>query len=224
MLKILYILICLGLIGILLYFMPIQIKLKIIKRNEDDAIITRMRTLYGLLNLKFELPMLDIVFVNGKPALKYRAEVESNKTNKLFKRISKIFTVKDYYKIKKLFHHDAILLNTLKKYWFKHIKIRELSIMLKLGIYDATLTALTCGTVWAVVGTSLSIIKANLDLTTKAIEISPVFDKEGFELETSCIINFRLGNIINTVIIVFKRSKEIKKKSLSQEAPLNVNL
>lgn len=221
MLKIIYIIICLGLIGILLHFMPIQIKFKVIKKNEDDAIIVRLKTLYGLLNLKFELPMLDIVFIDGKLALKYRAELESNKTNKLFKRISKIFSTQDYNKVKKLFHHDPILINRLKKYWFRHIKLRELSLIFKLGMYDATMTALACGIIWTVLGTFLSILKANLDLTTKTLKISPIFDKEDFELEISCIINFRLGNIISTVIMVFKRSREIRNEKFISENPIN---
>lgn len=221
MLKIIYIIICLGLIGILLHFMPIQIKFKVIKKNEDDAILIRLKTLYGLLNLKFELPMLDIVFVDGKPALKYRAELESNKTNKLFKRISKIFSAEDYSKVKKLIHHDPILIDRLKKYWFKYIKLRELSLIFKLGMYDATMTALTCGIIWSALGTFLSILKSNIDLRTKVLKISPSFDKEEFEMEISCIINFRLGNIISTVIIVLKRSREVRKEKLSSENPIN---
>lgn len=215
--KLIYILICFGLIGVLLYFMPIQLKFKLLKKNNDDAIIIRLKTLYGLLNLKFELPMLDIVFVNGKPALKYKAKIESNKTNKLFKRISKIFTAEDYSKIKKLFRHDPVLLKRLKKYWLKHIRIRELTIILRLGIYDAAITALVCGIAWSFTGAFLSIIKANLDLTAKVIKITPDFSKECFEMETNCIFNFRLGNIINTVKMVLKRTKEIKKEKLTSE-------
>lgn len=221
MLKTIFILIGIGLLGYLLFIMPIQIKFKFVRKNEDDMILVRYKSFYGLLNLKFELPMFDIVWVNGKPALKYKAEVETNKTNKLFKRISKIFTADDFQNIKKYFHRDPVLLRRMKEYWLKRMKIRDLSIILKFGLVDAAVTAMLCGSAWIIIGTAIAIMKSNLDLTTKNIKISPIFDKEGFETEFSCIINFRLGDIINTGIMVLKRRREIKKSKVASENPIN---
>lgn len=221
MLKAVFILIGLVLIGYLIYIMPIQIKIKFIRKNEDDVFLLRYKSLYGLLNLKFELPMFDIVFVDGKPSLKYRAQVGSNKTNKIFKRISKIFTKSDIDNLKKYFRHDPVLLSRLKRYWFKHMNIRSLSIILKFGLINATVTAMLCGITWSILGTVLAILKNNLDVTTKDIKVAPIFDKEAIETEFSCIINFRLGDIINTGIMVLKRRREIKKKKAASEKQVN---
>lgn len=221
MLKAIFILIGLGIIGYLLYIMPIQIKIKFIRKNEDDVFLIRYKSFYGLINLKFELPMFDIVFVNGKPALKYRAEIESNKTSKLFKRISKIFTADDIKNIKKYFRHDPVLLKRLKEYWFNRMTIRNLRIIFKFGLIDAAVTSLLCGSAWIAIGTVLGVLKSNLDLTTKEIKISPIFDKEAFETEFSCIINFRLGDIINTGIMVLKRRRELKKAKAASENLVN---
>lgn len=219
--KTIYILLGIGIIGLLLYFMPIQIKLKIIRKKEDDLILIRYKSLYGILNLKFELPMLDIVFVNGKLSLKYKAEIESNKTNKLFKSFSKIFTPDDFQNIKRYFTGDKILLRRIVDYWLKHIVLRDLSIIIKFGLIDAALTAALCGVVWTLLGGMLSIMRSMLDMTTKNIVVAPIFDDEKLEAEISCIINFRLGDIINTGILVLKRHRELKKRKLSSDKPVN---
>lgn len=223
MLKLLIVLSVVVVIALLLFLMPISVKLKTIRKNEDDVIIVRLKTLYGLLNIKFELPKLDITFVNNRPALKYKAELESNKTSKLWKKVSKIFTADDFQNVKKYFHHDPVLLNRLKNYWSKKLHIEDFSFILKYGTSDAALTALLYGTAWTFLGTLLSIIDNNLNFKAKNILITPYFDKETFAVEFSCIIKFKFGNIINTGIMVLKRRRELKKAKHSVGNSLNAS-
>lgn len=208
-------------IGILVLFtialisMPIVTNLKTMRDNEDDLMIIQIKTMYGIINMKFEVPMLDIVFVNNKPALKYKAEIESNRTSKLWKKVSKVLSINDINHMREYFKHDTILYHRLTNYWLKKLFIHDLSIVLKYGTSDAAFSALIYGAAWTILGALLTFLKCHLNLTTKDILVTPWFDKEGFNLEFSCIIKFKFGNIINTGIMVLKRRRELSKQKAS---------
>jgi len=222
MLKFLIVILLLAALAALLYVMPIRIKLKTIRKDKDDLILVRVKTLYGIVNIKFEVPLLDIVFVNNKPALKYKAEIESNRTSKLWKKISKIFTVDDFNNIKKYFHHDPVFLKMMKDYWSAKTSVYDFTFILKYGLSDAALSAVLYGLAWTVLGAIMAIAKNNLNLSIKHLIITPCFDKETFNVELSCIIKFKFGDIINTGIMVFRR--RIQRRKIKQELKDNLNL
>lgn len=224
MLKFLIItLITIAFIFLLLYIMPIRMKIKTIRVNEDDIVLLIVKTMYGIVNLKFELPFLDIVFINNKPALKYKAKIESNKTNRLMKMISKIFTVDDFNKIKKYFHHDPVFFQKMKDYWFRKLIIHDFSIIIKYGTNDAALTAMIYGFAWTLIGSMLAILSNNLNLSTKDIVITPYFDQEKFSYEFSCIIQFKFGDIINTGIMLYRRRIQRRKIKEGLKDTLNAS-
>jgi hypothetical protein len=201
--------------------MTIRIKLKTIRIEEDDIVLIMVKTMYGIVNLKFEVPFLDIVFINNKPALKYKAKIESNKTNKLLKRISKIFTVDDINNLKKYLHHDPVFIRKMKNYWSKKMIIRDFSLIIKYGTEDAALTALLYGLIWALTGSMIALLNNNLKFNTKDIVITPYFDQTNFSVEFSCIIQFKFGDIINTGIMLYRR--RIQRKKIKQELNNTLN-
>jgi hypothetical protein len=211
MLKLLIAVVVIVLIFIMLFFMSIQVKLKTIKKDKDDMISVEIRTFYGLMNLKLEVPMLDITFSKGKPALRYKAKLESPKKNKLYKSISKVFSPKDFGSLKELINRDTVLIDRIKDYWLERLIVNEFCLELSYGILDAALAAIIYGLLWTVLGTAAAIIDRKINLNIKKLEIKPYFDRELFKLELSCIIKFKFGDIINTLIIVVKRLREKKK-------------
>lgn len=206
------ILILIVFLAIMFYVMPIKIKLKTIRVKDDDTILIRIKTLYGIVNIKFEVPFLDIVFVDNKLSLKYKAKVVSNKTNKLWKKLSKVFIVDDFKNMKRFFHHDPVFFRKLRNYWSNRLIINDFSFILKYGTSDAAFTALLYGTFWAILGSILAIVNNNLRFSTKDIVITPYFDRETINIEFSCIIKFKFGDIINTGIMLFRR--RIKRKNI----------
>lgn len=206
------ILILIVFLAIMFYVMPIKIKLKTIRVKDDDTILIRIKTLYGIVNIKFEVPFLDIVFVDNKLSLKYKAKVVSNKTNKLWKKLSKVFTVDDFKNMKRFFHHDPVFFRKLRNYWSNRLIINDFSFILKYGTSDAAFTALLYGTFWAILGSILAIVNNNLRFSTKDIVITPYFDRETINIEFSCIIKFKFGDIINTGIMLFRR--RIQRKNI----------
>ena len=208
-------LIIIALISFLLYLMPIKIKFKSSRVEDDDIIIIRVKTLYGIVNVKFEVPFLDIIGVNNRLGIKYKAKVQSNKTNKLWKRFSKIFTAHDFKNIKRYFHHDPVFLHKMLDYWSEKLAIYNFSFIIKYGTNDAAFTALLYGTLWTILGPILAFLYNNLRFTTKDIIIIPYFDRETINIEFSCIIKFKFGDIINTGIMLFRR--RIQRKEMKQE-------
>lgn len=216
MLKVLIIfLLIIAFISIAFYLMPIKIKFKTSRVKDDDIIIIRVKTLYGVVNMKFEVPFLDITFINNKLGLKYKARVESNKTNKIWKKISKIFTIDDFNNIKRFFHHDPVFFQKMIDYWSSKLIIKDFSFILKYGTNDAAFTALLYGVVWAILGSVLALLNNNLRFSTKDIIITPYFDNETINIEFSCIIKFKFGDIINTGIMLFRR--RIQNRKIRQE-------
>jgi hypothetical protein len=201
--------------------MTIRIKLKTVRIEEDDIVLIMVKTMYGIVNLKFEVPFLDIVFINNKPALKYKAEIESNKTNRLMKRISKIFTVDDFNNLKKYFHHDPVFLKKMKNYWSNKLIIKDFSLIIKYGTEDAALTALLYGLIWALTGSMIALLNNNLKFNAKNVVITPHFDQSSFSVEFSCIIQFKFGDIINTGIMLYRR--RIQRKKIKQELNNTLN-
>jgi hypothetical protein len=197
-------------IAILFYFMPIKIKLKTVRVNDDDNVLITVKTLYGIVNLKFEVPFLKIVIIDNKLSLKYKAKVESNKTNRLLKRLSKTFTIGDFNNIKRFYAYDPEFFLRIKNYWFRNLIIDDFSLNLKYGTSDAAFTALLYGTLWGIFGSVLAILNNNLRFHSKDIVITPYFDRETFNIEFSCIIKFKFGDIINTGIMFFRRHKQRK--------------
>lgn len=220
---ILIILFALAAFALLLYFMPFKMKIKVLRKENDDYIRFRVYTLYGLVHHTFELPSLDIVFVNNRPAIKYKAKLEKSKTNKLLKSISKIFSVDDFNHIKKYFRHDPVLLQRMVHYWSKKLFIKDFYLRLQYGFEDAALVALLYGAIWTLWGALLSIAENNFNFTTKELRLEPVFDRSVFNIEFSCIIKFKFGNIINTGIMVLKRVLERRKANKALNRDLNMN-
>ena len=207
----LIVLLCLILLAILLYIMPIKMRVKILRRDENDFLAVRLKTLYGVIDHTFEAPLLDIVFINQKPALKYQLDLETNRKNKLLKRINKVFSDEDLQNVRRFFKGDRVLLLRLLHYWREKLLIQDFSFVFKYGLQDAALAAILYGLIWAVLGALLSLASNNLNFSAKDISVIPHFDSESYSIEFNCIIKFKFGDIINIGMIVLRRILQRRK-------------
>ena len=184
----------------LIYFMPIKINIKTIKKNEDDVLIIRPSLLYGIINLKFEFPYLNLVIENLKPKLEYDAQLETNKSGNVLKKKEKKFSIEDFKKLYKYYLKNKEFFTLYYTFMKSKYKVRDFNLIVRFGTDDVALTAYLYGVAWIALGSLLSFASNIFNMEFEKIKIEPVFDKTIFKMEFNCIIMWKMGHIINTGI------------------------
>lgn len=185
---------------LLLYLMPIVISIAINKDNENDKITIGLRTLYGLIKLKTEIPFLIITFENGRPALKYKMEVANKKRSRLLARFTKLFSIRDGEKLYEVYKSIKDKIIPVLKYISRKIKISKFNFKLSMGTGDAAATGVLYGAAWIVIGNVMTLTRSYLNVNNSRIVIVPIFSRVQLCIDFSCIISLKLGHIINAGI------------------------
>ncbi|KUO73673.1 MAG: hypothetical protein APF77_22915 [Clostridia bacterium BRH_c25] len=188
------------LILLMLYLMPIAVSIDMNKDNENDNITVGLKTLYGLLKLKTEVPILEITFENGKPVLKYKAEIADGKRSKLFAGFTKIFSMTEGEGLYEAYKKNKRIVMPVVEYISKKIRIYGFNLKLSLGTGDAAATGVLYGAAWIVIGNVMALTSSYLNIIEPRIAVIPIFSKVNLSVDFSCIISMRLGHIINAGI------------------------
>ncbi|HYE83827.1 MAG TPA: DUF2953 domain-containing protein [Clostridia bacterium] len=196
----LYALLAVFIILLMLYLMPIAISVAVKKDNENDIINIGVNTLYGLLKLKTEVPLLEITLKNGRLALKYRAEVPNRKRSKLLAGFTKFFSVSEGEGLYKIYKKNRNKIISPLKYILRKIKVYDLNLRLGLGTGDAAVTAILNGMAWIAIGSLIAFTSSYMSIKKPRIAVVPIFSEVKLSTDFSCIISMRLGHIINAGI------------------------
>lgn len=171
------------------------LKLKLLFRLQYDAGKKGVRLAVILLNIK----MLDYEFV-----------IETDEKDDLIikqynrKKLKEEYTLETLVeKIKRLAEDykksfdlvEKKLLDTLKEFLNKRVRIGELSLHIKLGLSDAFSTAMVLGAVCAAVNTLLGRLYNKKKPKKADIDIKPDFQKASFEADLSCMISIRVSSL-----------------------------
>lgn len=185
---------------LILYLMPVSVNIAVKKDNKNDMAVIGLRTLYGLLKLKAEVPLMELTFENGKLAVKYRSEVPNRKRSKLYAGFTKLFSLAEGEGLFKLYKKTKNKLIPLIKYVLSKLKVYDFNLKLGLGMGDASVTAVLVGMVWIAVGCFIAASSGYIKIKKPSIAVVPVFGKFELYADFSCIISLRLGHIINAGI------------------------
>lgn len=188
------------LIMLFLYMMPIVISIDIKKDNNADKITIGIKTFYGMLKLKSEIPFLVITFENGKPALKYKIEVADKYRSKLLARFGKILNLKEGEGLLKTFNKIKGRIKPVLKYISRKTNINKFILKMSVGTGDAAATGILYGAAWMALGNILAFVSGFLNINNPRIVIVPIFSKIQLCVDFSCIISLKLGHIINAGI------------------------
>jgi hypothetical protein len=194
--------------------MPIKLVVKTLRKGENDVMVIRLISLYGVLKLKYEVPYMDLILRRGKAGLLIKSELKQPDEKKVFMRLENMITSEQLKKLFKVYTLKKLQVNRAMSYMLSKLRIADLSLIYKIGAGDAALTAFICGLSWIVIGSVLSVVYNFLKVTTKDIVVAPVFDNEAFSIELGCIITLKLGHIINTgikllpVLLFYLKSKK----------------
>ncbi|MDD4504006.1 MAG: DUF2953 domain-containing protein [Clostridiaceae bacterium] len=195
-----YVLIPVLVIALMLYLMPIAVSMDVNKDNDNDKITIGLRTLYGLLNLKTEVPFLKIAFENGRFALKYKVEVVGRKRNKLLAKVTKLMSMEEGEGLYDTYKNNKYKIMPFSKYIKKKIGIRNFNLKLSMGTGDAAATGFLYGILWIVIGNLMTFARSHLSINEPRIMVVPIFSQVQLSIDFSCIISMKLGHIINAGI------------------------
>lgn len=185
---------------LLVYYMPVKMIVKTIRKDDNDVMLIRLVCLYGLLKLKYEVPYVDLIFRRGKAGIAYKSELKQPADKKIFAKAENTITIEQIKRMYNVYKINKTRIRKAVDYILSKTKIHDLTIIFKIGTGDAAATALAYGLSCIVIGSALSVLYNRVEVTSKDIAVKPVFDSETLNLELSCIITMRLGHIINTGI------------------------
>lgn len=190
----------LALFMLILYIMPVKINADAEKHNEDIKITLGLKTLYGLVDIITEIPVLKLTFENGKPALKYKVEVADRERSRLLAGFTKLLSIEEGEGLYSIYKNNKEIISSPLKYLAKKISVRNLYLKLGMGTGEAASTGVLYGTAWIVMGNIMAFTGSHVSIKEPRIIIVPVFGSVHLSLDFNCIISIKTGHIINAGI------------------------
>ncbi|HOO12428.1 MAG TPA: DUF2953 domain-containing protein [Bacillota bacterium] len=186
----------------------INIRVTYYRKGKDDELIIIVSALYGLVNFKSELNLLELM-LKGPPGLKIRGELEPTAKGKPLKEFGTyIYAEKAFYYYRKyrgiaLKHKNAV------KYIKRKIYIRKLQWHTALGTGDAAATGIAIGLLWNVKTIFSTLLGAGFRLgLLPDLHITPCFDGAMFITSFDCILSIRIGHAITAGMLYLTANKK----------------
>lgn len=198
---------------ILVCFMKLTIETKIKTENKDFDGEMRFFLYFRWLGYKMKIPAIDldkenpsIVFKESEGASLGKDGQEKKKKFSIFDLIHDIELFNEF--LRETFGFYKILQRFLKK-----ISIVSLSWDTKFGLEEADKTGAGCGLVWSLKGGVLGILAKYMKFkTTPKMQVQPLFQQLYLSTAFQCMVSFRMGYAILTVIKVLLHRRKAKGK------------
>lgn len=200
-----------SLIIILLFYMLISIEIKYKRDEENDIIIFHIKTGFGLIKYKIEVPYIDFLKNVENIGIRYKVISKSFIGSRDSISIKRMDTINDIIKIIKQIKLNYELNKESINYLMKKIRINNIILRISFGFEDAFNTALFYGVLCTLIISILVMLKKKIKMDIKELDLRPVFAKEVLKVEFGCIIEVRLGHII----IGIKKIRNIAKGSVA---------
>ena len=202
----------------IIMFTSVIVEFQILKDKTNDKIIIHIKALFGLIQYRFEIPLLDLIHnKKGKLALEVDEEVKGEQSEDLLQEKKQLFNL---FQMQEIQDRIAQLYNQyfdIANYIRKKILLRKLEWETEFGTGDAAITGILSGILWGIKGNLFTILKIHLRSHKISFNIIPYFDKELFKTYVHCIIQLKIGHAIiasiKTLYLYFKRGDKENVKS-----------
>lgn len=185
------------LLGVILFFLPVEICVNYYRLNKEDKIDIQIKYLFiKIRNMKTK-PLTKILSLLARRKYDLEEVQEAMHSVKIPDKnwllILKRLRVWIPKSIQVLAH--AIKLTTKI---FKPVKCKKLKLHSEIGFFDASLTAIATGSMWAINSYILSQLSRWMVINPETINVKvlPDYTKDKLLLDYQCIIVFPLGHII----------------------------
>lgn len=192
---------------IIMLISRIKIRLTYYRKGKDDELIIAVSALYGLINHKSELNLLELL-INGPSGLKIGGELQQTAEGTMKELGYFEYAEKALYSFRE-YSEKAIQYRNAVKYLKRKVYINKLKWHTVLGTGDAAVTGIAIGFLWNI----KTIVSILLGIGFKLKElpdlvISPCFDVPAFETNFDCILSIRIGHAITAAMLYLTAKKK----------------
>jgi hypothetical protein len=195
----------LTILSLLIIVLISRINIKVTGR--DDEFIIVVSALYGLVNIKNELNLIELL-INGPAGLNKRGEPAPTakgamKESGYFKYAEKaLYNYREY-------SAKAKRYKNVVKYLERKVCIKRLKWHTVLGTGDAAVTGIAIGFLWHIKTVVSTLLAMGFKLRELPdLGISPCFAEPAFETNFNCILSIRIGHAITAAILYLLTAKK----------------
>ncbi|MCY7501018.1 DUF2953 domain-containing protein [Bacillus sp. FSL K6-4563] len=214
-------------LGILLIFMKVTISLDYSHANDDDHLALKIITLYGIIRLKKDIPMVRVnpedQTIDIREKKMASAKTPSHEKESIHKKVGKRDMKQILHQMERI-TKEIVDLNRIMRKFFIRMRIVSFHWSTWIGFHDAALTGVAAGGVWSVKGALLAFMQEHLTFKHKPVyEVIPAFQHNVSQTQFTCIAYFRIGHAMLAAIrlLVHWLKGRKARKSASLQATKN---
>lgn len=202
----LLILIILLLLFLLILFLKLKVFIHFYHGQDDDHLRIKFKALFGLIQYKLEIPVIQIdddtptVVVKTKKEPGAKEQVKDEETSKFTpKEILNCF--KDF----EVFIQHVVGLHTIIRKFLKKVTIKDIKWDSVIGVGNAAYTGMISGAFWAAKGSLIGVLSAYMRMRNlPQITVTPHFQMAISQTSFTCMIQFRIGHAMLAGIKLIK--------------------
>lgn len=198
---------------LLLYIMPINIFMSYKQKNRKNDIKIHVKTLYGLINYSLDIPYLKMKIFDRNPGLNYEIDLENKEIKGEYFNQEKKYSIEEFKKILKKIKKINGKYKEPINYFIDKIHIKKLNLKTDYDIEDAATTGIIAGLIYSIKSNLIFWILKYKPIKYYNFNVTPLFKQTNIiDLKFYCIIQFKLGHIINVGIkslIIYKKGGEL---------------
>lgn len=202
----------------LLFVMKISITMRYKHDKDDDRLTIVIRFLWGLVKIKKEFPSIKVNKEDQTIDVKSESNVGKKEENK-----GKVGSedVQNYFEQLNEIKKRVVGLQKIVRRFLKHVQVTEFRWKSVIGIKDAALTGIICGSAWAIKGSCITLLDQNLKLKIMPeIEVIPFFFQAESKTDLTCILSFRMGHAMGAAIRLLTYWRGSKRTLVNKPQPL----
>lgn len=174
----------------------VQIEVYFHRQHQDDEIQIKVVALYGLVKIRFNIPVIKIK--QRYPGVEVQAEAEAAKSDIASVKIRNTITpntiMQLFQRARKRIREVYGLLEWTKQ-TLQYVRCEQIQWQSKLGTGDAAETGVLTGVAWGVKTSILGFGLKYLDLRTiPKLNVVPLYEQRHFYSELHCILRIRVAH------------------------------
>lgn len=189
--------------------MKLFISLSYSRRGDDDRLDIDVYAFKKLISYHFEVPLIRLVRRGGLPwpesvldTADGQAETRAGAEQRFVRNTWRIFRhhPRHWHHLMKQFRYYTRIYKRLTRSILVAVACEKLSWRTGLGTGDAALTGISAGLLWQMKTQTYAYMQRRLKSVARpTFRVSPLYAREGVEIELECIFSIRLGNVINAI-------------------------
>ncbi len=190
-------LVILGFLCVVFGFLKINIRFTYLKDGINDEIVVVFSTLHGLVSVKREINVIEMVASGSKPAMRLEEEMEVSGGGRPVKETGRILSLSVI--IEKIRQVKEMIGNYMEafRYITGKTTVRYFKWETGIGTGDAALTGIISGLLWNVKTIVIAFINRRCRILEQfKVDIKPDFERIALTTQFDCILSFKIGHAI----------------------------